>query len=497
MTTTDLSSAPELERKYDVSDETQEPGFEGFQSERLETLSLRASYFDTGERALLRHRITLRRRAGGHDDGWHIKTPLRSGRLETRAALSNHPPASLLDRVRAIIRDAELVQIATVSTERSEIRLFLDGTAVAEFSDDRVTASDAASGTLTMWREWEVELLPDAAARADAEDLLDRIEASVISAGAVNSSSRSKLARVVGEAAAVAATKPRTALEVAVGIVHELTAALIDADMALRAGDRSAVHEMRKTLRRLRAVLATTRPVLASAVTDDIRERLSDLAHVLAPVREAQVRREQAARLLADERRADFPAQVRERLEADANGRAADGEDAINARLDSTAYFRLLDDLELLASRPPIARDFARKPRARFEKSARKQLLRVSRRLAALDPDDLASMHRARKAARRFRYAVEALSSPPASVLSKRWRAVGKAAKAIQDAAGEHRDTLLLVDDLTRMARDAATAGENSAFYGMLAEAQSRRAESLVDDVMRAAESFRSAAASL
>jgi len=37
---------------------------------------LEAEYYDTGDLRLIRAGITLRRRSGGHDDGWHLKLPL-------------------------------------------------------------------------------------------------------------------------------------------------------------------------------------------------------------------------------------------------------------------------------------------------------------------------------------------------------------------------------------------------------------------------------------
>ncbi|NBQ43136.1 MAG: CYTH domain-containing protein, partial [Mycobacteriaceae bacterium] len=66
----------ELERKYDVPDEAVSPSFEGLAAvARVETLpvqSLDAVYFDTADHALAARRVTLRRRSGGADAGWHL-----------------------------------------------------------------------------------------------------------------------------------------------------------------------------------------------------------------------------------------------------------------------------------------------------------------------------------------------------------------------------------------------------------------------------------------
>jgi uncharacterized protein YjbK len=43
---------------------------------------LEAVYYDTADLALAAGRITLRRRTGGDDAGWHLKFPAGSGELQ-------------------------------------------------------------------------------------------------------------------------------------------------------------------------------------------------------------------------------------------------------------------------------------------------------------------------------------------------------------------------------------------------------------------------------
>ena len=52
-------------------------------------LQLSATYFDTPALDLSGHRITLRRRTGGEDDGWHVKLPVS---VQERTEL-HRPPA--------------------------------------------------------------------------------------------------------------------------------------------------------------------------------------------------------------------------------------------------------------------------------------------------------------------------------------------------------------------------------------------------------------------
>ena len=140
-------------------------------------------------RGLFRHpgagsgvdRITLRRRTGGGDAGWHLKLPAGpDARTEVRAPLGaeHDPPAELIDVVLAIVRDHPVAPVARISTTR-EVQLLHgpDDAALAEFCDDHVSAGQGADGSIAAqsWREWELELV-GAAADADLMDTLcDRL----------------------------------------------------------------------------------------------------------------------------------------------------------------------------------------------------------------------------------------------------------------------------------------------------------------------------------
>ena len=69
----------EVERKFDVEGATVLPSFDGLsvvsRAGRLPTQTLEAIYFDTAANDLAARRVTLRRRTGGTDAGWHLKLP--------------------------------------------------------------------------------------------------------------------------------------------------------------------------------------------------------------------------------------------------------------------------------------------------------------------------------------------------------------------------------------------------------------------------------------
>ena len=91
--------------------------------------------------------MTLRRRTGGTDAGWHLKLPAGPDtRTEVRAALDDGVggavPDDLKDVVLAIVRDRPLGPVARISTDRTVDLLYgADGSPIAEFSDDKVIAS--------------------------------------------------------------------------------------------------------------------------------------------------------------------------------------------------------------------------------------------------------------------------------------------------------------------------------------------------------------------
>jgi len=103
----------EVERKFEVFESTVSPSFEGLSSvarvERHQAQQLEAVYFDTPAHDLAARRVTLRRRTGGTDAGWHLKLPAGpDARTEVRAPLgeesSDTVPDELLDVVLAIVR---------------------------------------------------------------------------------------------------------------------------------------------------------------------------------------------------------------------------------------------------------------------------------------------------------------------------------------------------------------------------------------------------------
>src|SRR5258708_5146706 len=86
-----------------------------------------ASYFDTADLRLAKARVTLRRRTGGGDAGWHLKLPVTAGtRRELQVPLGDDAatvPPQLASRVSGWIRDEPLRVVAVLETRRTVRRL--------------------------------------------------------------------------------------------------------------------------------------------------------------------------------------------------------------------------------------------------------------------------------------------------------------------------------------------------------------------------------------
>jgi inorganic triphosphatase YgiF len=201
----------ETEQKYDADADFVLPDLAGLggsaKATRARRYYLSATYFDTDDLDLSKNRITLRRRVGGTDEGWHLKRPVRKDtRRELRVPLDEGPapdagtvPATLAAQVEDLTAGRPLRAIAILDTERTLVTLTDPaGGPMAEVADDRVTAtrlSEPGSEPLT-WREIEVELLAEDPAATPG--LLEAAGQALRQAGARRSSSSSKLERLLG-----------------------------------------------------------------------------------------------------------------------------------------------------------------------------------------------------------------------------------------------------------------------------------------------------------
>lgn len=453
----------EVERKFDVTSTTIHPSFEGLsavdRSEKSPPESLSATYFDTPERHLASHRITLRRRTGGADEGWHLKLPAGpDARTEHRAPLGEEGvvPDALRDVVLAIVRDKPLAPVAWINTERSIQVLYLaDGTPLAEFCDDHVTASAHGDDAEQQWREWELELL-EGGDRA----LLDRLTNRLRDAGAEVAAKGSKLARVLGDAPK---RQKKSTSDPVHRAVSEQVDELIEWDRAVRADVYDSVHQMRVTTRKIRSLLQTSEASFGLIDNAWVLDELRQLAAVLGVARDAEVLAEKYEKTLGELPADLIRGPVRERLVDGAKQRYAAGLRRSHAAMRTTRYFRLLDALEaLVASEPDGATDESGESEAPASSAtvdtAYKKVRKAAKVAAHADDDHDEALHRIRKGAKRLRYTAAATGA------SK----VAEAAKTVQTLLGDHQDSVVSRTHLGQQAASAHAAGEDTFTYGVL-----------------------------
>jgi CHAD domain-containing protein len=475
----------EVERKFEVVESTVSPSFEGLSSvlrvERSPVQQLDAVYFDTSGHDLAAYHITLRRRTGGTDAGWHLKLPAGpDARTEVRAPLGDESdadavPEELLDVVLAVVRDRPVGPVARITTSRTVDVLYgYDGAPLAEFCDDQVTAKAGQEGDEQRWREWELEL-----AEGVGRDLLDRLTNRLLDAGAAPAGHGSKLARVLESAGAPEHEEFAAPADPVHRAVAEQVEQLLVWDRAVRADVYDSVHQMRVTTRKIRSLLQASEG--AFGISDDawILDELRQLAAILGVARDAEVLAERYERTL-DELPAELVrGPVRERLVDGAKKHYTSGLRRSLIAMRSQRYFQLLDALEgLVAAEPPPAPP-GEEPAQITIDAAYKRIRKAAKAAAqAADTDRDEALHRIRKGAKRLRYTAAATGDDK----------VSDRAKTIQTLLGDHQDSVVSRTHLSRQAEAANAAGEDTFTYGLLYQLEddlARRSREQLDDALK------------
>ncbi|MFT4395038.1 CHAD domain-containing protein [Gordonia lacunae] len=425
-----------------------------------ETFSLDATYFDTENLDLAGNKITMRRRTGGTDEGWHLKRPseIPGARRELQVGFDEAPadgevPEALTAPVLAHIRARTLIPVAVISTTRTVTRLLgADEEPLAELAEDLVTAQSLLpGGHCQQWAEWEFELLSGGTTK-----LLKAADKALRAGGGREASSASKLARAIGATPTVhepRLSKRPTALELVVTDIALHRNALVAYDPLVRVDAPDAVHQMRVACRRLRSVLSGFPTVLDAEQTAHIGAELKLLAQILGDARDSEVQLELSESLLRGENASPELLAELAGTEVTAHDRALR---AAHAAMSSKRYFTLLDSIDGLIASPPPGPDADLPATTVVDKAiarSRKHIHRAQARLAgfAEGSDEWEEqLHTIRKRAKRLRYSIDATEP----LGKKKYRDVGSAAKKIQSALGDFNDTRI---NRTRLAQIAST----------------------------------------
>ncbi|MEV0492486.1 CYTH and CHAD domain-containing protein [Streptomyces atratus] len=472
-------SKREIERKYEATVDTRLPdltrvtGVAAVDHRGLTELD--AVYYDTEDHRLAADALTLRRRTGGADAGWHLKFPVASGiRDEIRAPLSDTLPNSLAGLLRSRVRETELVPVVRLLSARDVHHLLdADGALLAELSVDEVRAERLTGGSGTAaWTEIEVELADDG-----DPAFLDAVERRLRKGGVRPSASPSKLARALDETAPKreqhpkgnGTSRPRTAGDHIMAYARDQITAIVALDPAVRRDLPDSVHQMRVATRRLRSVFRTYGKILDRTVTDPVGDELKWLAAELGIDRDQEVLDERLGTRIAELSRTLVLGPVSSRLRIWSGARRSDTRPRTVGVLDGKRYLTLLDTLDALLADPPLLPAADRSPQDALPPAVLKDYARLATRIDhALDLPagqgrDVA-MHGARKAAKRARYAGEAAT--PA--LGKPAKKFAKRMKAVQTVLGDHQDSVVAREALRALAAQAHAAGESAFTWGLL-----------------------------
>lgn len=413
------------------------------------TVRLSSRYFDTADRSLLRHQVTLRSRTGDADTGWQLKLPAGRGRTEVRlpaGAGHDQVPDELAALVLGLADGQPLRPVATLDTTRAYTRIWAGTELLAELADDQVTASvPGPSAAVVHWREVEVELGP-----AGGEQTLAEIGAVLVAAGARPATSPSKLGHALGSAPGRLASEPYAGRLGGLlwDYLDQQTEALAAGDLALRRGEQP-IHDTRVACRRYRSVLRVFADLVDPDQAQALDAELAWFADLLGAVRDSDVVRE----LLAGAVR-ELPSELVYGPVADLIDRQLQAEqDAALGRLlaamSGSRYLALRAELTHWHRQPPFT-DRGRQSVGKADRYLRAARRTVRRRLAKAGSDDHL-LHQARKAAKRLRYAAE-LAEP---ALGKPARQQRKRAKRLQTALGQRQDAVTAAGVLRELARTA------------------------------------------
>ncbi|WP_324642747.1 CYTH and CHAD domain-containing protein [Pseudarthrobacter sp. LT1] len=493
----EASRGLEIEKKYDVDTGAVVPTLEQAagvaRTGKPHTDLLEAVYFDTPTHALAGRRITLRRRTGGKDAGWHLKLPPQAApsgegpqeRTELHAPLGRPDvvPDALLTHLHAYLRGAVPVPVVRLDTRRTTYPLYgADGVHLADLADDQVTAErlgDGDNATRQEWREWELELVHG------GPDLFDPVEELLAAAGARPAGHASKLVRALGadtkagkraaagEAPAGAAGPEGTPALLAgkrapaAAVVTVYVAAQIDqilaSDAAVRGEEPEAIHNMRSATRRIRSVLAAYAKLYRASPVRKLRSELKWLGQLLGQPRDAEVLRSRLRDQLGGLQPGDGTAGATARVEQRTGGDYDAAYRLLLEALGSGRYFRLLDKLEDFRDNPPVRADTVAPGRRAAAKAVDKAAKRLERsrkaaKRARRGRDQELALHRVRKDAKRLRHVAESA----ALVHGKRAGKVAKAARRQQKVLGQFQDAVVARDLLAAIAAEysePATAG--------------------------------------
>ena len=278
--------------------------------------------------------------------------------------------------------------------------------------------------------------------------------------------------------------KAGTARDLIADYLSQQCTVIIDSEAQLRAGE-NVVHAVRVAVRRMRSTIRVFAEFFEPSESEHLEEGLVWWAGVLGKVRDLDILAQRQAALLDELPGELILGPVASTIQVELAAERKQAADEMIEALNSERYRKLIGLVHRWRSDPPFT-SAADAPADAIDPLIKKAKRKVNRRLTeaaasrhAGEPfEDL--FHRARKASKRHRYAVEAAlpvwGSKADKIISQR--------KDLQDLLGSYQDSIVSAAFLRELgARLGIRSGQNGFSYGVLYAREVQAGESLLDDL--------------
>lgn len=445
------------------------------------TAQLSATYYDTAELTLLRWGITLRRREGGTDAGWHLKLPVTDdqdgARDELRLPLADgapgEVPSDFIAMIAPLLRNKQIEYLADLNTTRTTYTLVdTNAESLVEVADDQVIV-EVNKSEINAFHEIEVEILHDS---KHSKKVLREIHNRILETGATHTS-LSKLASALGPVASEPPDVPDLgplskdclAVDFIAYVIAEHTRHLLLADVGVRRGVPDSIHQMRVAARRLRSTLSSFKGLVDLERTERLRAELSWIARELGEVRDLEVLLERLTRQaaeLSDPTDADVAASV---IRSELQQRLEVSESNALLGLRSPRYFDLIEELITASSQPPVTQAAFQPARELLTSMAKRTWVKLAKGAHALSftsPDT--EWHAVRIQAKRARYTADAA----ATISGKSMRTYARGLATVTDILGDLHDAHVAELFLRELAQSPNMRGRQGLALGRLLDLQ-------------------------
>jgi CHAD domain-containing protein len=266
--------------------------------------------------------------------------------------------------------------------------------------------------------------------------------------------------------------------------IAEQCTVIINSEAELRAGE-NVVHTTRVAARRLRSTIRVFPDLFDASEAGHLEEELVWWAGLLGRVRDLDILARRQAALLAELPPELILGPVASTIETELAVRRKQAADALAVAMDSERFRKLIGLMHHWRSDAPFTAAAAASPDAinpMIKKAKRRAAKRLATAVAARrtgEPSD-ELFHRARRATKRYRYAVEAAQplwgSKADKIISER--------KDLQDLLGNHQDGIVSAGFLRELgARLGVRSGQNGFSYGVLYAREVYAGDSLLADL--------------